>query len=111
MKWPARIKQVGRPSAVALLAAVAQAAGGAVALAVAYPLAAELREGGFAVAALLAGVGVVGCGCFVLPTNVLSLVAGWSLGAGPGTLLAVAAATGGACVSWGSGRRRRGSSR
>lgn len=93
LKQVDRLQAVGRPAAVAFFAAVGQALGGVVALGIAYGYADTLRAGGWAVAAVLALIGVLGCGLFVLPTHVLSLIAGWSLGAVPGALLATGAAT------------------
>lgn len=93
MRFLERFNQVGRPAAVAFLAAVGQAVGGVAALGVAYGYADVLRGGGWGVAAVLVAAGVLGCGLFALPTHVLSLIAGWSLGAVPGALLATGAAT------------------
>lgn len=98
-----QLQAVGRPAAVAFLAAVGPALGGVAALGVAYGVADTLRAGGWAVAGGLLLVGALGCGLSVLPTHVLSLVAGWSLGAGPGTLLAVGAATLGAPLGYAVG--------
>ncbi len=94
---------MGRPAAVAFFAALGQLLGGVVALGVAYGMADTLRAGGWMVAGGLALVGALGCGLALLPTHVLSLLAGWSLGAGPGTLLAVAAATAGAPLGYALG--------
>ena len=88
-----RLQAVGRPAAVAFFTAVGQALGGVVALGIAYGMADTLRAGGWGVTLGLVVVGALGCGLALLPTHVLSLIAGWSLGALPGALLATGAAT------------------
>jgi uncharacterized membrane protein YdjX (TVP38/TMEM64 family) len=90
---------------VAVGAAGTQLLGGLVVLGWAYANAVWLGEGGLAVAGVLLLGGVVLCGLALVPTHVVSLVGGWSLGAAGGAGVAVLAATIGAPVGkWLAGR-------
>lgn len=89
----ATLKQLARPTGVVFFAAVGQAVGGVVALALAYTYADALRDGGLWVGALLLVGGALGCGLALLPTHVLSLLCGWAFGLPVGLLVALLGAT------------------
>ncbi|MEM6459197.1 MAG: VTT domain-containing protein [Planctomycetota bacterium] len=86
-------RDLGRSSAVLALAVAGPGVGAAVVLGLAAANAEALRGGGWGLAALLGVGGGLACGLWVLPTNVLSLVAGWSLGWPWGFVLAWGSAT------------------
>ncbi|MEM1028173.1 MAG: VTT domain-containing protein [Planctomycetota bacterium] len=87
------VKQLGRPTALLAFAAAGPAVGGALGLGVAVVYADALRAGGWEVALLLVVGGFVGCGLWLLPTHVLSLVCGWALGWPWGAAVALGTAT------------------
>jgi uncharacterized membrane protein YdjX (TVP38/TMEM64 family) len=98
------LKQLVRPSGVLLYAAVGQAVGGIVALALAYTHADALRGGGLGVGALLLVGGALGCGLALLPTHVLSLLCGWAFGVPMGLAVALSGATLGSPLGYGIGQ-------
>lgn len=98
------VKHLVRPSGVVFFAAVGQAVGGVVALALAYSHADALRGGGLGVGALLLIGGALGCGLALLPTHVLSLLCGWALGVPVGLAVALLGATLGSPLGYGIGR-------
>lgn len=87
------IRELGRPTLVLGLAAVCSALGGLVVLGVALSWSDELRDGGLGVLLMLLAAGTVGCGLWLMPTHVLSLVCGWSLGLPVGAAVALLGAT------------------
>lgn len=87
------VKELSRPTALLAFAAAGPAVGGALGLGVALANAQALRDGGAGVGAMLVLVGLVGCGLWVLPTHVLSLVCGWALGFPMGAAVALGTAT------------------
>jgi len=104
MKLIATARQAARPSGVVIFAALGQAAGGLLVLGWAYAWSDWLREGGLAVGLILLGLGLIGCGLALLPTHVLSLLCGWSLGIYGGFALALLAATAASPVGYAIGR-------
>ena len=74
------ISKLGRPAGLIVLAAAGPAVGGMLGLAWAIAEADTLRQGGAGVVLLLIALGWIGCGLWVWPTHLLSLVCGWSLG-------------------------------
>ncbi len=92
-----RAKAAARPAAVLLWATAGPGVGGALVLLALLPHADDLRGGGLPLAAGLLVLGGLGCGLALIPTHLLSLVNGWSLGVPAGlavTLLATTAAAG-----------------
>lgn len=87
------IRELGRPAVIMFMAAVLAGLGGAVALGVLIGWSDELRDGGLPIALLLLVIGTVCCGLWLMPTHVLSLVCGWSLGFPVGAAVALLAAT------------------
>ena len=92
-----------RPLLTGAGSAAVPAVGGAAALAAAYAAGDTLRSGGLTAALLLAIAGVLGCGCFLLPTQALALICGWALGGWGGAVLATAAATAAAPLGYALG--------
>jgi len=76
-----------------LLAVTGPAVGGIAGLAIAIIWADALREGGPFIALILVAIGLVGCGFWVLPTHLLSLVCGWAMGFWAGAATALITAT------------------
>lgn len=87
------VQQLGRPTALLAFAAAGPALGGALGLAAAVVYAEALRGGGLEILALLVLGGLIGCGLWLLPTHVLSLVCGWALGWPMGAAVALGTAT------------------
>ncbi|MEM9420135.1 MAG: VTT domain-containing protein [Planctomycetota bacterium] len=87
------IRELGRPAVIMFMAAAMAGLGGAVALAVLIGWSDELRDGGLQIALFLFVLGTFGCGLWLMPTHVLSLVCGWSLGFPLGAVVALSAAT------------------
>ena len=67
-----------------------------------------LRGGGLEAGLLLIGLGLVGCGVALLPTHVLSLLCGWTLGLPIGFLVAVLTATAASPLGYAIGRKLAG---
>lgn len=91
---------LARPTGVVFFAAVGQALGGILALSFAYAHADALRTAGLPFAAILLLGGALACGLALLPTHVLSLLAGWSLGLPLGFSVALLGATLGSPVGY-----------
>ncbi len=87
------INELSRPTALLAFAAAGPALGGALGLGLAVASAEALRSGGAEIVLLLVVGGLVGCGLWVLPTHVLSLVCGWALGFPAGAAVALGTAT------------------
>lgn len=104
MKLIATARQAARPSGVVVFAALGQAAGGLLVLGWAYAGSDWLREGGLTVGLVLFGLGLIGCGLALLPTHILSLLCGWSLGLYGGFTLAVLTATAASPLGYAIGR-------
>lgn len=104
----ATLKQLARPSGVVFFAALGQALGGVLALALAYRYADVLREGGLGIGALLLLGGALGCGLALLPTHVLSLLCGWAFGLPVGLAVALCGATLGSPLGYVIGQRLAG---
>ena len=102
------LKQLARPSGVVFFAALGQALGGVLALALAYRYADVLREGGLGIGALLLLGGALGCGLALLPTHVLSLLCGWAFGLPLGLAVALSGATLGSPLGYVIGQRLAG---
>ena len=102
------LKQLARPSGVVFFAALGQALGGVLALALAYRYADVLREGGLGIGALLLLGGALGCGLALLPTHVLSLLCGWAFGLPVGLAVALCGATLGSPLGYVIGQRLAG---
>lgn len=100
----ATIKQLARPTGAIAFTAAGPALGGAAALGLAYVHADTLRDGGLPIVALLLIGGAVACGLAVMPTHVLSLLCGWSLGLPFGLTVALLGATLGAPLGYGLGK-------
>lgn len=91
-----------------MFAALGQAAGGLLVLGWAYAWSDWLREGGLVVGLLLIGMGLLGCGLALLPTHVLSLLCGWSLGLPVGFAVALLTATAASPLGYGIGHKLAG---
>lgn len=91
-----------------LFAAVAQAAGGVAALALAVAYADTLRAGGMGIGLLLLIGGALACGLALLPTHVLSLLSGWAFGLPVGLAIALCGATLGSPIGYLLGQRLAG---
>ena len=102
------LKQLARPSGVVFFAALGQALGGVLALALAYRYADVLREGGLGIGVLLLLGGALGCGLALLPTHVLSLLCGWAFGLPVGLAVALCGATLGSPLGYVIGQRLAG---
>lgn len=76
-----------------LIAVTGPAIGGITGLAVAITYSDTLREGGALTALTLIAIGLIGCGFWVLPTHLLSLVCGWAMGLWTGAAVALITAT------------------
>ncbi|MEM1109767.1 MAG: VTT domain-containing protein [Planctomycetota bacterium] len=87
------VKQLGRPTALLAFAAAGPGVGLAVGLGLAIANADALRAGGGGVLLLLVVGGLLGCGLWLIPTHLLSLVCGWSLGWPVGAAVALGTAT------------------
>ncbi|MEO0515464.1 MAG: VTT domain-containing protein [Planctomycetota bacterium] len=87
------VKDLSRPTALLAFAAAGPAVGGALGLGAALAYADTLRGGGAGVLSVLVLSGLIGCGLWVLPTHVLSLVCGWALGFPTGAAVALGTAT------------------
>ncbi|MEM9915810.1 MAG: VTT domain-containing protein [Planctomycetota bacterium] len=103
------VKQLGRPTALLAFAAAGPAVGGALGLGVAMVYAEALRDGGLTVVAGLVLIGLLGCGFWLLPTNVLSLVCGWALGWSWGAVVALGTASLAAPLGYAASKRLAGS--
>ncbi|MEM8738914.1 MAG: VTT domain-containing protein [Planctomycetota bacterium] len=99
------IQQLGRPAALLGLSAAGPVAGAAVAAGVMLGYEQTLRGGGVGVAAALVVGGWVACGLWLLPTHVLSLLCGWSLGWLGGFAAALVTATAAAPLGLAVARR------
>lgn len=104
----ATLKQLARPSGVVLLSALVPAAGSLIALTLAYMHADALRGGGVGVGALLLLGGGLAVGGMLLPTNVLSLLCGWTFGLPVGLAVALTGATLGSPLGYAIGKRLAG---
>ena len=82
--------------------------GGALVFLALVPQAEALRGGGAGTAAALFVLGTLACGLAVVPTHLVSLVCGWSLGVPAGVALAVGATTMAALLGHAAGRRLAG---
>ena len=87
-----------------MLAAAGPAVGGMLGLAWAIAEADTLRQGGAGVVLLLIALGWIGCGLWVWPTHLLSLVCGWSLGWPWGAAVALCTATSAAPLGYAAGK-------
>jgi len=87
------VKELSRPAALLAFAAAGPAVGGALGLGLALTQADTLRGGGAGVLVMLVAGGLIGCGLWLLPTHVLSLVCGWALGFPAGAAVALGTAT------------------
>ena len=76
-----------------LVAAGGPAVGGIAGLTLAITWADTLRDGGPNTALILIAAGLIGCGLWVLPTHLLSLVCGWAFGFWVGSFTALITAT------------------
>ncbi|MEM7626746.1 MAG: VTT domain-containing protein [Planctomycetota bacterium] len=99
------LRSLGKPTLLLTLAAAGPALGTVLAVGVALPWADELRAGGATVWLLLVVAGFLGCGLWVLPTHVLSLLCGWSLGGWAGAAVALATASSAAPLGYVVARR------
>ena len=97
------VARLARPAAVLGWAAAGPAIGGTLVFLALLPHAGTLRAGGAAVAAALFLLGGLAVGLALIPTHLLSLVAGWSLGLAGGTAVAVAATTAAALLGHAAG--------
>lgn len=102
------LRHLARPSGVLLLSALVPGVGSLGGLALAYRYESEFRESGWVGATLLLVAGALAVGCWLLPTNVLSLLCGWALGLPVGLAIALSAATLGSPLGYVMGRRLAG---
>lgn len=99
------LKTLGKPTLLLLLAVAGPGLGALLTLSIAVPLADELRGGGGAVLAILIVAGFVGCGLWILPTHVLSLLCGWALGGWIGAAVALVTASAAAALGYAVAKR------
>ena len=99
-----RAGSLARPAAVLGWAAAGPAVGGTLVFLALLPHADTLRAGGIGIAAALVLLGGLACGLAVIPTHLLSLISGWSLGLTGGAAAAVAATTAAALLGHAAGQ-------
>ena len=104
MAAPPALQTAARPAALVLWATAGPAVGGPLIFLLLLPHAEALRAGGPLLALALLVVGGLACGLAVVPTHLLSLVSGWSLGLPLGLAVTLAATTAAAALGHAAGR-------
>lgn len=97
-------RALARPAGLLGWAAGGPAVGGTLVFLALLPQADALRAGGGGVAVAIFGLGALACGLAIVPTHLLSLVSGWSLGVPAGVAVAVGATTTAALLGHATGR-------
>ena len=98
-------RSLGKPALLLGFATAGPGLGALLTLGLALSWSDTLRAGGAGVLWGLIAVGFVGCGLWVLPTHVLSLLCGWSLGGPMGAAVALGTATAAAPLGYAVARR------